>query len=98
MKCDELKAMSAVDAYEEYENNILDESKHYYYNKQDVDEAIAELEMTIEKIGMPKDYCVYCSHRYTTICQRCSNGSHRVEREGWLQQHKRHINNQQRRK
>lgn len=51
--------------------------------------------MTSEKIGMPKDYCVYCSHRYTTICQRCSNGSHRVEREGWLQQHKRHINNQQ---
>ena len=43
MKCDELKAMTAVDAYEEYENNILDESKHHYYNKQEVDAAIAEL-------------------------------------------------------
>ncbi|MBQ2395518.1 MAG: hypothetical protein II304_00570 [Bacteroidales bacterium] len=48
MKCDELKAMTAVDAYEEYENNILDESKHHYYNKQEVDAAIAELKAEIE--------------------------------------------------
>lgn len=50
MKCDELKAMSAVDAYEEYENNILDESRSYdVYNKQDVDEAIAELKKQLRK-------------------------------------------------
>lgn len=52
MKCDELKAMSAVDAYEEYENNIIDESRSYdVYNKQDVDEAIGELKakLCVEK-------------------------------------------------
>lgn len=49
MKCDKLKAMNAVDAYEEYENNILDESKHHYYNKQEVDEAIDELKEEIKR-------------------------------------------------
>lgn len=56
MKCDELKAMSAVDAYEEYENNILDESRSYdVYNKQDVDEAIAELKAEIENLKNAHD-------------------------------------------
>lgn len=49
MKCDELKAMTAVDAYEEYENNILDESKHHYYNKQEVDAAIDELKADLKE-------------------------------------------------
>lgn len=50
MKCDKLKSMTAVDAYEEYENNILDESRSYdVYNKQDVDEAIAELKAKLRK-------------------------------------------------
>lgn len=58
MKCDKLKAMSAVDAYEEYENNIIDESKHHYYNKQEVNEAIAELKEKYKKLTKDHDHAI----------------------------------------
>jgi hypothetical protein len=43
MKCDKLKAMSVSDAYEEYELNPTDESRHYVYYKVKVDKVIDEL-------------------------------------------------------
>lgn len=88
MKCDELKSMTAVEAYEEYENNALDESKHYYYNKQDVDKAIAELKRENEQIKKFNEELVkdckwlYTNHTpaingFETIVL-CSNGKKRV--------------------
>lgn len=50
MKCDELKAMSVSDAYEEYELNPTDESRHYVYYKVKVDKVLADNDREIEDL------------------------------------------------